>query len=613
MGVTQDVTVTINGAEDTPVFDSSAILVATEDVVYSYTITTSDIDVENVSITASTLPSWLTLTDHGNGTATLTGTPLNAHVGDNAVVLNVSDGSLSSDQSFTIVVSNTNDAALIGGVDTGSVQEDIAVVTDTISTTGTLTITDVDTGEASFIANTIAGTYGTVDILADGSWTYTADNTQAAIQSLDLSESITDTITVVSFDGTTHDVVITINGSDDASVISGVSTGTVSEDGTLSDSGLLTISDTDTSDSTTFTDVGVTTSTYGTFAMTAGTWVYNLDNTNPAVQQLDDGESITDSFTFTAPDGVTQEVTVTINGAEDTPVFDSSAILVATEDVVYSYTITTSDIDVENVSITASTLPSWLTLTDHGNGTATLTGTPLNAHVGDNAVVLNVSDGSLSSDQSFTIVVSNTNDAALIGGVDTGSVQEDIAVVTDTISTTGTLTITDVDTGEASFIANTIAGTYGTVDILADGSWTYTADNTQAAIQSLDLSESITDTITVVSFDGTTHDVVITINGSDDLSVISGVSTGTVSEDGTLSDSGILSITDTDTSDSTTFTDVALTASTYGSFAMTAGTWVYTLDNTNPAVQQLDVSESLTDSFNFTAPDGGDTGCHRHH
>ena len=157
-----------------------------------------------------------------------------------------------------------------------------------------------------------------------------------------------------------------------------------------------------------------------------------------AVQALDDGESLTDTYTFTAPDGVTQEVTVTINGAEDAPVFDSSPVLAATEDAVYSYTINTSDTDVEAVTITATTLPSWLTLTDNNDGTATLSGTPTNSEVGDHAVVLDVSDGSLNSNQTFTIVVANTNDPAVIGGIDTGSVQEDVAVAAGNISTSGT-------------------------------------------------------------------------------------------------------------------------------------------------------------------------------
>jgi len=607
-GSTEQVSITINGAEDTPVFDSTAVTAATEDLAYSYTIATSDVDIENVTITAPTLPAWLTFVDNGDGTATLSGTPTNAEVGNHNVVLNVSDGTLSSNQNFTIIVANTNDPAVIGGVDTGAVQEDVGVVANNISTGGLLSITDPDTGESTFQAATINGTYGDLTIDTAGNWTYTADNTQAAIQQLDALESITDTLTVTSFDGTTHNVVITINGSEDTSVIGGTTSGSVTEDGTLTSSGLLTITDTDSSDPTDFADLTPQAGDngYGTFEITSNTWTYTLDNNDPAVQALDAGETLTDTYTFTAPDGVTQLVTVTINGAEDTPVFDSTAITAATEDLAYSYTITTSDVDVEAVTITAPTLPAWLTFVDNGDGTATLSGTPTNAEVGSHNVVLNVSDGTLSSNQSFTIVVGNTNDPAVIAGVDTGSVQEDVGVVANNISTSGTLTITDPDTGESTFQAATISGTYGDLTIDTAGNWTYTADNTQAAIQQLDALESITDTLTVTSFDGTTHNVVITINGSEDVAVIGGTTTGSVTEDGTLTSSGTLSITDTDTSDTPSFADVGVTAGDngYGSFEMTSGTWTYTLDNNDPAVQALDVSETLTDTFTFTASDG---------
>ncbi|WP_322487177.1 Ig domain-containing protein [Chloroflexus sp.] len=56
-----------------------------------------------LTISAPTKPVWLTLTDHGNGTARLTGTP--ATPGAYEVVLRVIDNSgLSAEQRFTITV-----------------------------------------------------------------------------------------------------------------------------------------------------------------------------------------------------------------------------------------------------------------------------------------------------------------------------------------------------------------------------------------------------------------------------------------------------------------------------------------------------------------------------
>ena len=43
-----------------------------------------------------------------------------------------------------------------------------------------------------------------------GNWSYTADNSQAAIQSLPAGATATETLTVTSVDGTSHNVTITI-------------------------------------------------------------------------------------------------------------------------------------------------------------------------------------------------------------------------------------------------------------------------------------------------------------------------------------------------------------------------------------------------------------------
>ena len=118
-------------------------------------------------------------------------------------------------------------------------------------------------------------------------------------------------------------VTITINGSEDATVIGGTATGNVTEDGTLSASGTLTISDVDTSDNPiNWLDAAATLGDngYGDFEIISGTWTYTLNNTHASVQALDVGQTLNDTFTFTASDGSTQVVTVTINGANDAPV-----------------------------------------------------------------------------------------------------------------------------------------------------------------------------------------------------------------------------------------------------------------------------------------------------
>ena len=113
---------------------------------------------------------------------------------------------------------------------------------------------------------------------------------------------------------------------------------------------------------------------------------------------------------------ITQTFTITVINVNDAPFFTSTASTIAPEDDPYVYSITSEDIDLGDVlAITANTLPSWLTLLDAGDGTASLEGTPTGDDLGDHTVEIQVTDLEGASDvQTFTITVRNTNDAPVI-------------------------------------------------------------------------------------------------------------------------------------------------------------------------------------------------------
>jgi VCBS repeat-containing protein len=119
-----------------------------------------------------------------------------------------------------------------------------------------------------------------------------------------------------------------------------------------------------------------------------------------------------DSFTYTVNDGNggsnTYTVSINVAAVNDAPTVTSSAVTEATENSAYHYSFSSSDVEGNALTIRALTLPSWLTLFDNGDGTATLTGTPTNAEVGNHSVVLEVSDGVLTNIQNFTLNVSET-------------------------------------------------------------------------------------------------------------------------------------------------------------------------------------------------------------
>ncbi|GEM_PF-1615567 len=142
-----------------------------------------------------------------------------------------------------------------------------------------------------------------------------------------------------------------------------------------------------------------------------GSWVNAGTNTSAAISGLTSPTTYYWHVKAANAFGETQSnggVWWNFTTANTAPHFTSAPVLAATVGSAYTYNVTTSDPDGDPVSITAPTLPSWLTLTDHGNGTATLTGTPSTADLGANPVTLNASDGiNPPTPQSFTINVTS--------------------------------------------------------------------------------------------------------------------------------------------------------------------------------------------------------------
>ena len=92
---------------------------------------------------------------------------------------------------------------LVGAINS----DDTAILMDTV------TIIDPDSGEDQFVEQ--AGTmtdYGIFSIEASGAWEYVLDTTNTTIAAMVQGDRITDTIEISSVDGTTAELVVTING-----------------------------------------------------------------------------------------------------------------------------------------------------------------------------------------------------------------------------------------------------------------------------------------------------------------------------------------------------------------------------------------------------------------
>src|SRR5204863_7887269 len=73
--------------------------------------------------------------------------------------------------------------------------------------------------------------HGSYEMTAAGVWTYTLNNNDSAVQALNNGGTLSDTFTVHTADGTAQLVTITIDGTNDAAVVSGTAAGTVVEAG----------------------------------------------------------------------------------------------------------------------------------------------------------------------------------------------------------------------------------------------------------------------------------------------------------------------------------------------------------------------------------------------
>ena len=94
-----------------PHFTSTPITTVEVGESYSYSITASDPDIGDIlSISAEVIPSWLTLSDNGNGTALLSGIATITDLGLNNVELVVEDSYMLTDyQTFNIIVVPTGE------------------------------------------------------------------------------------------------------------------------------------------------------------------------------------------------------------------------------------------------------------------------------------------------------------------------------------------------------------------------------------------------------------------------------------------------------------------------------------------------------------------------
>lgn len=258
-----------------------------------------------------------------------------------------------------------------------------------------------------------------------------------------------------------------------------------------------------------------------------------------------------------------------------------------------------------------------------------------------NGQVVKNADG---SDVKIEITIYGTNDAPVITGAEDSAINEaGNDGLTSSMTATGAVTATDIDhaleggkpaggTESVTYYfvdknghhVTSMETQYGTVEIDANGKYTYHLDTGKLPpefryedasgklVWHLNAGTTLSEILRVVAFDGRDYsdpqDVTVNINGTNygPEVLVSDVTLG-VAEDGKVTDSGSLGelFRDDQGISNLTFTVDGKTVAQgqYGTLQLVDGRYVYTLNNSDAAVQGLDSKNGGKDTFVITAKD----------
>ncbi|OCH21539.1 retention module-containing protein [Aliivibrio logei] len=520
----------------------------------------------------------------------------------------------------TVTVEGTNDVPELSGKLTGIIEED-SVITEI---DGQLYPDDQDIGDTytwSLDSNT--GSYGTLSLDPNGKWTYTLSNNKDSVQSLSEGEKVQDTFTVTVTDGfgasTSKEITIDVIGDNDLPSIAGATTGSTIEGTTGKDiaTGELTAVDIDHLDDhtwSTLTPNGI----YGSLSIdpNTGMWTYQLDNSRPATIGISSGQVVQDKFIVEVDDGkggTSQiEVVIDIAGTNSSPGIIGDTTGEIKEDAAIneiSGDLLSGDLDSQDTlvwDIVGSTGQyGQFTLGQDGhwtyvlnNNNNTVNGLKEGAEIVDTITVKVTDSFGQVSEKEIEITIEGTNDAPSLSGALSGTVIED-----QTTTINGQLNSSDPDVGDIhAWNLDNGVGQYGSLTMDSSGRWTYILMNSLAAVQALGPNDTFTETFTVTVTDSmgesSTDDIVITIQGTNDLPEITGGATGEYKEDqATDIVTGQLIATDVDAGDATSF-EVRTYVGNYGTFYLEAdGSWRYEIDKNSTAIQSLNEGETISETF----------------
>jgi VCBS repeat-containing protein len=631
-GTTKQVAFTIIGVNDAAVIGAPTVVDVTEDATSPTLKATGSISISDTDQNQAAFKTTVTSAAGDLGTLVLQSNGSYTYsVADSAVQF-LGAGQVKTD-SFTVTaldgttkqvsfnIHGTNDAAVIGTPTVHDVTEDAS--NPTLTAVGSISISDADQGQAAFKTSVISasGNLGNLVIAANGTYTYSVAD--SAVQYLGAGQNKVDTFTVTSLDGTTKQVSFTIHGTNDAAVIGTPTAHDVTEDATnpiLYAIGTVSITDADQGQAAFQPALLAGNGNLGALIIGSnGAYIYAV--LDSAVQYLGAGDTKVDTFTLTALDGTTKQVSFNIHGTNDAAVIGTPTVHDVTEDANVSLAgnltaagvLSISDADQNQSSfqtavVSASGNLGHLTIAANGTYTYSVANSATQflgaADTKTDIFTVTALDGT-QKQISFTIHGgSGANTPAVIGDPTSATVTEDVGGATLTV--TGSIPVTDPDAGQAAFQTTVTPGgaNLGTLVLQSGGTYTYSVAD--SAVQYLGAGQSKIDTFTVTSVDGTQKVVSFTIQGANDTAVIGDPVAHTVTEDSggaTLTATGKLTVTDVDQNQSSFQAGSVAGATNLGTLSFAAdGTYTYSVANS--ATQSLGAADTRTDTFTVHSLDG---------
>ncbi|MCA9188251.1 MAG: cadherin-like domain-containing protein, partial [Planctomycetales bacterium] len=322
---------------------------------------------------------------------------------------------------------------------------------------------------------------------------------------------------------------------------------------------------------------------------------------------LADGELATDTFSYTISDAAGSQsgatVVVTIVGANDAPISVVDSNVAEEDGAAATGNVLSNDSDVDNGDVLAVVAPGtfigqygeW-TLSADGNYSYVVT----DEAIDDDDVVADtfdfeVTDGEVVVASQFVVEIVGANDAPVALDDANNASDDGVAVVGNVLANDD-----DVDTGDVLSVANvgTQLGTYGTLTLSADGSYSYLVTD-----ESLMATDAVDDVFAIDVSDGT--DVVtstLTIH-------ITGVNNApqAMLDSNHAADDGVTVFGNVLANDSDPDGGDVLVIVASGTFIGQYGEWTLSADGNYSYVvtdEAIDDGDVVADAFDFEVTDG---------